>query len=193
MTIPTQEKRQQAEETLEYIRKTMESASTFTAVSGWGVVGMGAIGLIASWISWAAGAPSILIVWIPAALVAGGISTLANAAKAKRLEVPLWTGSVRKMVWGIAPALAAGALLTQAMTVGNASQLLPGMWLVLYGAGVTASGTFSVRSVRWMGLTMLALGSFALLQSDIGLLLLGVGFGGAHVGFGLYIAQKHGG
>ncbi len=193
MTIPTQEKRQQAEETLEYIRKTMESASTFTAVSGWGVVGMGAIGLIASWVSWAAGAPSLLVVWIPAALVAGGISALANAAKAKRLEVPLWTGSVRKMLWGIAPALAAGALLTQAMTGGNTAQLLPGMWLVLYGAGVTASGTFSVRSVRWMGLTMLALGSIALLQPQIGLLLLGVGFGGVHIGFGFYIAQKHGG
>ena len=193
MTIPTREKRQQAEDTLAYIRQTMESASTFTAVSGWGVVGVGAIGLIASWLSWAAGASSLLIVWIPAALVAVATSGAANAAKAKRLQVPLWTGSFRKMVWGIAPALVAGALLTQALTTGAATELLPGTWLVLYGAGVTASGTFSVRAVRWMGLTMLALGSVALLQADFGLVLLGVGFGGAHVGFGFYIAQRHGG
>ena len=61
------------------------------------------------------------------------------------------------------------------------------------GAGVTASGTFSVQAVRWMGLAMLALGSLALLRADLGLVLLAVGFGGLHVAFGLYIAQRHGG
>ena len=195
MTIPTQGERLQAEETLAYIRETMESASTFTAVSGWGVVGVGAIGLIATWLSWAAGAgaSSLLVVWIPTALVAGLVSGAANVTKAKRLDVPLWSGSFRKMAWGLAPALAAGALLTQALTAAGATHLLPGMWLLLYGAGVTASGTFSVRALRWMGLTMLALGSLALLSPDLGLAVLGVGFGAAHVGFGLYIAQRHGG
>ena len=193
MTIPTQGERLQAEETLAYIRQTMESASTFTAVSGWGVVGVGTVGLIASWVSWAAGSSSILVVWIPTALVAGLISGAANVTKAKRLGVPLWSGSFRKMAWGLAPALVAGALLTQALTAAEATHLLPGMWLVLYGAGVTASGTFSVRALRWMGLTMLALGSLALVSPDLGLAVLGVGFGAAHVGFGFYIAQQHGG
>ncbi len=193
MTIPTKDERLQAEETLAYIRQTMESASTFTAVSGWGVVGVGTVGLIASWVSWAAGSSSILVVWIPTALVAGLISGAANVTKAKRLGVPLWSGSFRKMAWGLAPALVAGALMTQALTAAGATDLLPGMWLVLYGAGVTASGTFSVRALRWMGLTMLALGSLALLSPDLGLAVLGVGFGAAHVGFGFYVAQRHGG
>lgn len=193
MSTPTHPARQQAEETLAYIRQTMESASTFTAVSGWGLVGVGGIGLLASWLAWAAGTPALLVVWIPAALVAVAVSAVSNATKARRLEVPLWTGSLRKMVWGLAPALAAGAFLTQALVAQDAPHLLPGTWLALYGAGVTASGTFSVRAVRWMGLTMLALGAVALLQSDFGLVLLAVGFGGAHVAFGLYIAQQHGG
>ena len=193
MSIPTHHERAQAEETLAYIRQTMESASTFTGVSGWGLVGAGAIGLIASWLAWAAGTPALLIVWIPAALVAVAISGAANGAKAKRLGIPLWNVSVRKMAWGLAPALAAGALLTQALTVTGATHLVPGTWLALYGAGVTASGTFSVQAVRWMGLTMLALGGLALLQADMGLVLLASGFGGAHLVFGFYIAHKHGG
>ncbi len=128
----------------------------------------------------------------PGRVVAVAVSAVANVAKARRLEVPLWTGSLRKMVWGLAPALAAGAFLTQALTVQEAPNLLPGTWLALYGAGVTASGTFSVQAVRWMGLAMLALGSLALLRADLGLVLLAVGFGGFHVAFGLYIAHRHG-
>jgi len=193
VSTPTHPAREQAEETLAYIRQTMESASTFTAVSGWGLVGVGGLGLIASWLAWAAGTPALLMVWIPTALVAVAVAALANATKARRLEVPLWTGSLRKMVWGLVPALVAGAFLTQAITVQGASHLLPGTWLALYGAGVTASGTFSVRAVRWMGLTMLALGAIALLRADLGLILLAVGFGGAHIGFGFYIVQQHGG
>ncbi len=193
MSTPTHPAREQAEETLAYIRQTMESASTFTAVSGWGVIATGAIGLIASWLAWAAGTPALLLVWIPAAVVALVMSAVANVAKAKRLEVPLWTGSVRKMVWGLAPALVAGAFLTLALTAQGAPHLLPGTWLALYGAGVTASGTFSVRAVRWMGLTMLTLGALALLRSDLGLVLLAAGFGGVHIAFGFYIVQRHGG
>ena len=200
MSIPTQPAREQAEETLAYIRETMESASTFTGVSGWGLVGVGGIGLIASWLSWATcspeipcGTPAFLRVWVPAALAAVAVAAVANVAKARRLEIPLWTGSLRKMAWGLAPALAAGAFLTQALTAQEAPHLLPGTWLALYGAGVTASGTFSVQAVRWMGLAMLALGSLALLLANLGLVLLAVGFGGVHVAFGLYIAQQHGG
>ena len=193
MSTPTHPAREQAEETLAYIRQTMESASTFTAVSGWGLVGVGGLGLIASWLAWAAGTPALLIVWIPTALVAVAVAAVANATKARRLEVPLWTGSMRKAVWGLAPALVAGAFLTQAITAQGATHLLPGAWLALYGAGVTASGTFSVQAVRWMGLTMLALGALALLRADLGLILLAVGFGGAHIGYGFYIVQQHGG
>jgi hypothetical protein len=193
VTNPTPQAHQQAKETLDYIRQTMESASTFTAVSGWGLVGVGALGLIASWVTWAAKASALLEVWVPTALVALAVSGTGNAIKARRLNVPLWSGSFRKMAWGLVPALTAGAFLTLALTKQGATHLLPGAWLAVYGAGVTASGTFSVRSVRWMGLAMLTLGGSALLWPQLGLGLLALGFGGFHTAFGLYIVIRHGG
>lgn len=193
MTIPTHEDQENAKETLAYIRRTMESASTFTAVSGWGLVTVGGIGLLASWLASSGGQASDLRVWIPAALVSVAVATVMNWTKARHLDVPLWSGVFRKIAWVMIPAMAAGALLTVALAEQGASDLLPGTWLALYGAGVTAGGTFSVRAIRWMGVAFLILGAGALLRPDVGLLLLAVGFGGLHVAIGLDIVVRHGG
>ncbi|HZD04951.1 MAG TPA: hypothetical protein VE173_08530, partial [Longimicrobiales bacterium] len=91
------------------------------------------------------------------------------------------------------PALA-GALLTVALYGAGAVALIPGTWLLLYGAAVVTAGTFSVKVVPVMGLCFMAAGGLALLASPAwGNLFLGTGFGGLHVGFGLHIARKHGG
>lgn len=193
VTIPTEEAREHAQETLAYIRRTMESASTFTAVSGWGLVAVGGIGLLASWLAWSGGRAADLRIWIPAALISVPIAMIANAVKARRTSVPLWSGALRKLVWVMAPALVAGAFLTVALVDQGATRLLPGTWLALYGAGVTAGGTFSVRAIRWMGIFFLLLGAAALIQPTVGLLLLAAGFGGLHVAVGLDIVWRHGG
>ncbi len=193
MTIPTQEDHKHAQETLDYIRDTMESASTFTAISGWGLVVVGAVGLAAAGLSWNQGSMWDLSIWVPAAVVAVLVSAALTAGKAKREQVPLWSGSFRKMAWVMVPTLAAGAILTWAMGMADAHALLPGTWLLLYGAGVTAGGTYSLRTFRWMGLIFLGLGAAAFIWPQWGLALLAVGFGGLHVGAGLHVVRSHGG
>lgn len=193
MTVPTQEDQQEAREALQYIRQTMESASTFTAVSGWGLVGVGIIGLVAAWFAWAGDVAADLRVWIPAAAISVALAAVGNLAKARRLKVPIWSGAFRKIVWVMAPALVAGALLTFALDNNGAGHLLPGMWLALYGAGIVAGGTFSVRAIRWMGVIVLALGAIALSRPDLGLPMLAIGFGGLHIAVGLDVVWRHGG
>ncbi len=193
MVIPTHEDQEEAKETLAFIRRTMESASSFTAVSGWGLITVGAVGLLAAWLAWSGDLGADLRIWIPAALVCVPIATAFNAAKARRLEVPIWSGAIRKLAWVMAPVLAAGGLLTFALDQQSATALLPGMWLTLYGAGVTAGGTFSVRAIRWMGGMFLILGAIALFRTEYGLPLLAAGFGGLHVAVGLDLVLRHGG
>ena len=193
VSTPMHEQQDYAKETLAYIRQTMESASTFTAVSGWGMMTVGAIGLIAAGLVWRMGAPTDLSVWLSAAvlsIVTAGVST---ATKARILNAPLWSGALRKIVWVMAPALTAGAVLTYTLAMEGDRHLLPGTWLALYGAGVTAGGVFSVRALRGMGVLLLVLGVIALLAPRVGLLFLAVGFGGLHLGFGAYIVKRHGG
>jgi hypothetical protein len=70
---------------------------------------------------------------------------------------------------------------------------MPGTWLALYGAGVTAGGTFSIRAVRWMGLAMLLLGALAFVDLRQSIIYLALGFGILHILFGLYVVRRHGG
>lgn len=193
MTLPTHDERAHAKETLDYIRKTMESAGSFTAVAGSGMVGVGLIGLAASGVATRLGNPVDLRVWLPAAVVSISVAAYANARKARRLEVPLWSGAFRKTVWVMAPVLVVGAILTFALWQQGAVGLLPGTWLALYGAGVTAGGTLSVRAVRGMGIVLTGLGAVALLRPDWGAPLLAAGFGMMHLVFGLLLLRRHGG
>jgi hypothetical protein len=193
VAIPTHEQQEHAKETLAFIRRTMESATSFTAVSGWGLIAVGVVGLLATSLAWSGNLGSDLRVWIPAALISVPIATVFNVTKARRLEVPIWSGAIQKLAWVMTPALAAGGLLTFALAQQNASDLLPGTWLALYGAGVTAGGTFSIRAIRWMGILFLILGAVALFRPEYGLALLAVGFGGLHLAVGLDIILRHGG
>ena len=193
MTLPTHEEHENAKQTLEYIRRTMESASSYTAVAGSGMVGVGVVGLIASGVAARIGNPVDLRVWVPAAAVAIGIAAAANARKASRIGVPLWSGTFRKLAWVMAPVLVSGAVLTVALGRQGAPALIPGMWLMLYGAGVTAGGTLSVRAIRAMGVAVLVLGAAALLEPQWGAPLLTVGFGVLHLVFGILLITRHGG
>jgi hypothetical protein len=114
--------------------------------------------------------------------------------KARDAGLPLLSGAGRKFLLSFLPPALAGVPLTLALYRAGAFALVPGTWLLLYGAAVVTAGTFSVKIVPLMGLCFMALGAVALLAgpawSDP---LLAAGFGGLHVVFGFDIARKHGG
>jgi hypothetical protein len=184
-----------AEEQLQFIRRTMERSSTFTAVPGMGGVGMGAVGLAASVL--AANQNSAerwLIVWLVAAAVAVSIGVIAVLRKSARLGAPLAGAVGRRFAMSLAAPLVAGAALTWGVWMHDDQALLPAVWLLLYGTGVLAGGVFSVAAVRLLGVAFMALGVAALVTPPAwGDIWLGVGFGGLQLTFGFYIARRHGG
>ncbi len=186
---------QHAEESLQFIRRTMERSATFTAVPGAGGVGMGVIGLAAAVLAAnQRSAERWLIVWLLAAAAALGLGVIAMLRKAVRLDAPLAGAVGRRFATSLAAPLVAGAALTWGAWMHDAWALMPAVWLLLYGTGVLAGGAFSVAAVRLLGVAVMALGVAALATPPKwGDVWLGIGFGGLQLAFGLYIARRHGG
>ena len=184
-----------AAEDLRFIRQTLATAGSFTAVSGRGQMLVGATALLAAWLaarmpdfrSWAA-------VWAGEALVAMGIAIASSARKARASETPLLSGPGRKFVLTLLPPLVAGAALTLVLAQAGLTAFVPGLWLLLYGTAVATGGSFSVRAVPVMGYCFMVLGAAALWAPLAWTnSLMAAGFGGLHLVFGGVIARKYGG
>jgi len=184
-----------AMDNLRYIRQTIERAGSFTAVPGIGGMLMGSTALAAAWIaSHQQAAGAWFAVWIAESLVAMLIGVAGAALKSRKAKLPLLNGPGRKFIAGFAPAVLAGAFLTMVLYQGGSLALLPGTWMLLYGAGVVSGGGASVRVVPMMGSCFMAFGAAALLLPGVpGDIALAVGFGGVHIIFGTIIAVKYGG
>jgi hypothetical protein len=180
---------------LHFIRETMERASSFTAVPGWGGVAMGASALVAAGVSRLARTPEEWLgIWLAEAFLAAAIGIWAIAAKARRSGVPLFAGPARRFLLTLSPPLAAGALATLALSRSGAMAVLPGLWLLFYGTAIVTGGAFAVRIVPVMGVGFMVLGGIALFcPPSWGTAFLAAGFGGLHIAFGILIARRYGG
>ena len=192
---------------LSFIRRTMEGASSFTDVPGWGLVVTGATALGAATLaSLQPSAGRWIAIWLVEAVLGtllGGVFMLRKMRRRAQPDgAPLLSIPARKFLLGFWPAILAGAVLTFALIdprgIWDASSVAPhalaGLWLLLYGVGVVTAGAFSVRAVPLMGIGFMLLGAIALLvPATPGDLFLALGFGVLQMAFGAWIARRHGG
>ena len=184
-----------AMDNLQYIRETMERATAFTGISGWGQVAIGVTALASSFI--AAQQKSFtnwLAVWCAEGLVALLIAGWSIDRKARAAKMPLLSGPGRKVAFSLSPPLFAGGLVTIVLYRAGLTNAIPGLWLLLYGTGVVTGGMFSVSAVPIMGLCFMALGAAAfLVPAGFADWFMAAGFGGLHIVFGVVIARRYGG
>ena len=180
---------------LRFIRRTMERAAAFSAIPGWGGVLMGLVAFLAVPVAREVGsAGEWLGVWIVAAACAGGIGSVDIVRKARFHGTSLLRGPGWRFATALLPSFAVGAVLTVVLALEGLHGLLPGLWLVSYGAATLAAGPYTIRPVRVMGLCFMVLGALALAtvvagERSWGDVYMAAGFGGLHVLFGAWIAR----
>jgi hypothetical protein len=184
-----------AMDNLAYIRDTMAAAVSFTAVSGWGMVAVGAVALVTAIVASTQQSPGMALkIWLLAAILAPVISLWAIVRKARISRMPLLTGPGRKFLLSFSPPMVVGALLTIVLYRAGLVDAIPGMWLLLYGTAVVAGGAFSVPIVPVMGICFMLAGIVALFApASWSNWIMASAFGGLHIAFGIPIARRHGG
>lgn len=183
-----------AMDNLRFIRETMEGAAYFTDLSGLGTIAVGISALATAWIARGQSFAGWLAAWLIDAVIAVAILAGTSVWKARKTRVDLFTRPVRRFVLALFPPLLAGALLTLVLVWQSSLAVLPGLWLLLYGAGVVTGGALSVRIVPVMGIAFMVVGAAALLAPAAwGNAFMAAGFGGLHVLFGILITRRHGG
>jgi hypothetical protein len=165
------------------------------AVPGMAGIVMGAIGILAAIVT---SLPRFAPFWLPIWLVAAGIALLVGGAMMAREAAQSgharYLGPVRKFLFCLCPALLAGAVLTLVLWRAGSTNLIPGVWLLLYGCAVLSASTVTVartmRLICIMGALFMLLGLLAFAApANAHTLVLGMGFGALHSIFGALIGQ----
>jgi hypothetical protein len=189
----------EAVQSLRYIRDTMEATAAFTAVPGRGMVAMGAIGLVAAGLTRGlrpepGTVGSWLGAWLGAATAALLVGLMTMAQKSRAAGQPLLGAAGRRFALAFAPPVLAGAVVSAALVRAGHVELLPGLWLLLYGVAALAGGAHSVPAIPAMGACFTLLGAATMFAPAAwASALLALGFGVLHVAFGLVVWRRHGG
>lgn len=196
---------ERAMDNLSFIREAMERSTTFTGISGKGMIAMGLLALAGGQVArlhltrdwW-------IFSWLFVA-VAGCLIGLATMYwKMRGLERPSVVRATRRFAMNVAPAVLAGVFLTEMFYELGLNAFMPGLWLLLYGTGVVAGGALSVRVLPAMGAAMMFMGVAALfwtlwyaksfaMADAFGEGAMALGFGGAHIVTGVAIWRRYGG
>ncbi|HEX5421179.1 MAG TPA: hypothetical protein VFY39_14385 [Gammaproteobacteria bacterium] len=184
-----------AAEHLRYIRSTIEAAHTFTTVPGKGCLTMGFAALIAAGLE---AIPQLQAYWLPiwliTAVVAGTVALFFMESKARMQGLSLRRSVALRFFLTIAPAFIAGGVLTVALLPLVGRSVIAGVWLLLYGVGLSACGVFSIPVVLIAGFAFMGLGTVTFVAPNIWApMMLALGFGVLHIALGIIIMRDHGG
>ena len=177
-----------AAESLAAIRRYMERGTEFSGYSAGAGLAAGVAGFAgAGWLLARHGlavppVPEFAVVWGLAAVVALVGAVLSTARKARIRGEALWSRPTRLVLTACAAPWGAAALLGAVEIAHGDVALLPGLWLLCYGAGVWAAALCARREFQVVGAAAIALGAVALLAPVAwGSAVMGIGFGGIHL------------
>ena len=176
--------------TLRYIRDSMEGAASFV-VPGSAGIALGVIGLVCAALS---SAPSLheywLQIWLVAALAAAAVGSTLLVRESSLRGLRLIGTPIRKFALCLIPSLGAGLIMTAVHWSYGNLHAIPGTWLLCYGCALISASTVTTRTISLLGGSFAALGVLALLlPSGVQMLMLGAGFGGLHIVFGILIGR----
>lgn len=174
----------EAEESLAVIRTMMLRRTRYTLLSGNAGIAAGLIALAGAALRFYAGTP-FDATWMVVFASAAASSVFFTWQMARAARQPFWTPQAETALLALMPSLVAAAVLTLALSGAGRRDMLPGVWMLLWGVGALSMSFFTPPVLRTLGISFLAAGSFALAYPGLHDALLMTGsFGLLHLLFG---------
>ena len=195
------------------IRSIMERSSRFLSLSGYSGIFAGIFAIIggaaAQWylhnsefltggdVSYISGQLADKVKWF---LITDGAIVLLLALisavffswiKARKLGIPLWDHTTKRVLINLSIPLIAGGVFILVLIQYNLLYFLIPVSLLFYGLALLNAGNYTLSEVRYLGIAEIVTGIFALVFLKYGLYFWIFGFGILHIIYGVIMHLKH--
>jgi hypothetical protein len=200
---------------LSEIRTMMEESSRFVSLSGLSGVAAGLTALVGAYVANeflhgkgvvrdflvviqdSGYIPETSLVWqmvglgVGILLVATLGASFFSIRKARQQALPIWNRMAQRLLLNLLIPLAAGAVFCFQLAWYGFIGLVAPATLVFYGLALLNAGKYTLREIRYLGLSEMALGLIAGFLSGYGLIFWVVGFGLLHILYGIVMYLKY--
>jgi len=188
------------------IRSMMERSTKFLSLSGLAGVLAGLYALAGAWAAWRwlgfnpqSVRPSVPLTSLPelvalatgVLLLAVGTAVVLSARKAQRRGERVWNPTSRRMILQMSVPLAAGGIFILLLLSRGLVGLAAPASLLFYGLALVNASAYTYADIKGLGLVQVVLGLAGAWFTSCGLLLWAIGFGAAHIVYGLYMHYKY--
>jgi hypothetical protein len=116
---------------------------------------------------------------------------LFSARNARRKGLPMWNSAARRLVINLFIPIVTGGLFCIILVYHNLMILVAPTMLIFYGLGLINASKYTLRDVRYLGISEVVLGLISAIWVGYGLLFWAIGFGLLHIVYGFVMFWKY--
>lgn len=187
------------------IKKMMDKSSQFISLSGlagvmagvYALAGAFAVGRIydshnGSYITLESNAFKAMVGIAAAVLVLSVVTAyILTTRKAKLQGETVWNNTSKRLAVNFLIPLATGGIFAILLLKNQYYGLIAPITLIFYGLACVNASKYTLRDVRYLGLTLIFIGLFATAYQGYGLLFWALGFGVCHILYGAIMYFKY--
>lgn len=133
----------------------------------------------------------ILLTALITLILSLGTAYLLTIRKARKSNEKVWNSSSKRLLINFAVPLVAGGIFAILLLRNGYYGLIAPITLLFYGLACFSASKYTLRDVRYLGITEIILGLFAVEFSGYGLWFWILGFGVAHIIYGSMMYYKY--
>lgn len=193
------------------IRSMMERSTKFLSLSGWAGIMAGVYALIGAYVAYkvfyfnpdevvywsirerifSAGLIKVMVLAIVVLMLSVGTAYYLSNRRAVKRNEKLWNATSRRLLLNMGVPLVTGGLFILILLSKGLVGLVAPMTLIFYGLSLFVASKYTYEDIKILGFVEIILGLASCLYIGYGLLFWALGFGIAHIIYGIFVHYKY--